>query len=450
MGDDAMISEEQLTAIEAEAREQIDHHMSAAGDHALRMQRHITPLIAEVRRLRDLPADVPATTTWYAITIDGIEECADEADARQAASLSIDHALSDSWHEGVENTEWGRLVPYQRAVQTDYEETPGGENDYTCNYVLHDVRELIANVDRTHPRPVPSDGAESSAIQAIALIAEGEKLRADAAIAERDELRERIGEMVDAGQCTALNAQYLTEKARADTAERERDEAREFARERNERLIEVRAERDAANLAQYAAEARLAALVAEWDDELPEDLSAAARAHDERVAAEALAELRIASECVELAAEAIANPDGDERAEAIVLFWTRRAALGHAGHARAEREDAAIATAREEGRAEGAASMLEEAVKVCEEGSLSAVRALRDGAREVSVDDLEAAITVCDGLAARIRALTTKPTKAEAVPHPGCKRCGEPRDLEGSTRELCALCAENDDTKGDK
>lgn len=41
-----------LDAIEAKMREQIDHHMSAYGDHAIEVMKFVPTLIAEVRALR--------------------------------------------------------------------------------------------------------------------------------------------------------------------------------------------------------------------------------------------------------------------------------------------------------------------------------------------------------------------------------------------------------------
>lgn len=106
-----------------------------------------TALRDERDRLAAALAEVTTGGRWYAVTLDGIEECDTAEGAQSAAQEAIDHALGDEWNESVEGVEWGRLVPVQQVEQYDYREpvdgkTPDGDDwpnaewSFMCNYRL--------------------------------------------------------------------------------------------------------------------------------------------------------------------------------------------------------------------------------------------------------------------------------------------------------------------------
>ena len=61
-----------------------------------------------------------------------------EHDSAEAAQTTARDALEPDgeWPEDIEETQWGILIPIECAQQVDYEETGGGEFDYTCRYEL--------------------------------------------------------------------------------------------------------------------------------------------------------------------------------------------------------------------------------------------------------------------------------------------------------------------------
>ena len=61
-----------------------------------------------------------------------------EHDSAEAAQTTARDALEPDgeWPEDIEVTQWGILIPIECAQQVDYEETGGGEFDYTCRYEL--------------------------------------------------------------------------------------------------------------------------------------------------------------------------------------------------------------------------------------------------------------------------------------------------------------------------
>jgi len=103
---------------------------------------------AEVERLR-AEHEAPGLL-WYAYDAEcGYETYRTATEAKAAAEASIESARDeDHWPEEVEYIEWGRLIPYERATQTEYvaakdDESGRCERDglsHLCNYELADAR----------------------------------------------------------------------------------------------------------------------------------------------------------------------------------------------------------------------------------------------------------------------------------------------------------------------
>jgi hypothetical protein len=103
---------------------------------------------AEVERLR-AEHEAPGLL-WYAYDAEcGYETYHTAAAAKAAAEASIESARGeDHWPEEVEYIEWGRLIPYERATQTEYvaakdDESGRCERDglsHLCNYELAPAR----------------------------------------------------------------------------------------------------------------------------------------------------------------------------------------------------------------------------------------------------------------------------------------------------------------------
>lgn len=92
-----------------------------------------------------LPAAQPDRKQYYVCTLeDGVQVVDSEKEAREYAVGEIERALQDKWHESVGQVEWGELLPREFAAEIDRKETPGGEHDYTCNYVLTPVADRPA------------------------------------------------------------------------------------------------------------------------------------------------------------------------------------------------------------------------------------------------------------------------------------------------------------------
>ncbi|MFW5731789.1 MAG: hypothetical protein ACOCZU_01125 [Planctomycetota bacterium] len=103
--------------------------------------------------------------TWYAYDPeDGIGLYGTAEEARAAAEAAIeahrDLAAGAEWHPDVESVAWGRLVPYERATETDrrpllvYEELDvPARVDHTCDYVLAPVE----------AEPVEAEGLDQDA-----------------------------------------------------------------------------------------------------------------------------------------------------------------------------------------------------------------------------------------------------------------------------------------------
>jgi hypothetical protein len=120
----------------------------------------MTPQPFEVTReeLTTLPG-----AQFYSIDEEGqLETHATAKDARDAAESALE--CDGEWDEGVGGVEWGVLVPFQEARETDRVEPDENSDDeraqmaaangwaYHCNYVLTDTS--LAK----RPRPVPAEG----------------------------------------------------------------------------------------------------------------------------------------------------------------------------------------------------------------------------------------------------------------------------------------------------
>ena len=105
-------------------------------------------LAAEVARMR-AEHEAPGLR-WYAYDAEcGYDTYPTAAQAKAAAEASIEHGRDhDGWPEEIDQVEWGRLIPYERAAQTDYVAAEDDETgrcareglSHLCNYELRSVR----------------------------------------------------------------------------------------------------------------------------------------------------------------------------------------------------------------------------------------------------------------------------------------------------------------------
>lgn len=125
-----------------------EHHAAAQELDLHSLRGDYSALVAEVERLR-AEHEAPGLL-WYAYDAEcGYETYRTAAEAKAAAEASIESARDeDHWPEEVEYIEWGRLIPYERATQTEYvaakdDESGRCERDglsHLCNYELADAR----------------------------------------------------------------------------------------------------------------------------------------------------------------------------------------------------------------------------------------------------------------------------------------------------------------------
>jgi hypothetical protein len=80
---------------------------------------------------------------WYTYDPeDGYERFKTEAEAEAHAEAVLSgyrDESSEGWHDAVGDIEYGRLIPVKYAMQVDRHDTPEGDFDFVCNYVLAPV-----------------------------------------------------------------------------------------------------------------------------------------------------------------------------------------------------------------------------------------------------------------------------------------------------------------------
>ncbi len=77
---------------------------------------------------------------WYVFDPDnGIRFFDTEDEARSRAESILDEYRDDSsdgWSEEVDDLHWGEIANRHVTKQVNVVDTPGGEFDFTCNYVF--------------------------------------------------------------------------------------------------------------------------------------------------------------------------------------------------------------------------------------------------------------------------------------------------------------------------
>ena len=137
--------QEELAGYIAALKDQVNHNAArvfAEQTRANHLQLQLDAANADLKVLRDLLKGA----RWFATCPETGTDCyTREEDAHKIAADCLADCRDDAgdgWPDEIEGLCAGILIPLWKVAQIYYEDTPGGQFDYRCDYELQPVRDI--------------------------------------------------------------------------------------------------------------------------------------------------------------------------------------------------------------------------------------------------------------------------------------------------------------------